>query len=72
MYIEFFIKGFEKSCLVIEPYLNQLTVQSGLSPSEQIDYVEKNPESHEVRYAILFDDEDNVEKMFVRDLQFQD
>jgi hypothetical protein len=66
MKIKFQIAGFDKPCFVIEPYLSIITKSMGLTPSEQLEAVRKN--SHDVEYAILYDDKENVQEMFVKNL----
>ncbi len=70
MKIEFYQSDERRTFVVNGQDLEDLVKESGLNPSEQIDYVENNPEAHFVAYAILFDDNWNVEKMFVRNLRF--
>ncbi len=70
MKIKFYTEETNSVIVLDQQDLFYCELKSGMNPSQQIDYVENNKEADSVRYAILLDDEDNVEKMFVRNLRF--
>lgn len=69
MKIEFYTTEDNKYHVLDNKTLTEVVIEYNLSPEDQIDAVESNPslEASAVRYAILFDDNDNVVKMFVRE-----